>query len=456
MPKSSRIDFEKLVGDLRKLLINGPTSAVNACRYLGISQSTFSRILARFPHEIFVVGRASKTRYALKRTIPEVGQSFVIYRINEDGKTERVGNLHGISPNGFYYASDNTANNCSRFFEDLPYFLDDLRPNGFLGRLIPPTHPDLNLPKDINYWSANDCLKYLTRYGCDSIGNLILGDDAFGLYLKKNQGTQDYVQISDRDKEYPKKAIEVLQYGDPGSSAGGEQPKFPAVIGPELKPVLVKFSPKIESDVSQRRADLLICEHISLEVLKNHGQSAAKSTLIFGGNQVFLETERFDRTPQHGRKGLISLGALSSEFVGKRGSWTMNSEELLRQQLISKETYDNIRWREIFGHLIGNTDMHLANISFYFQIADVLGLAPAYDMLPMLYAPQNEQLVERNFNPPLPKPADAEIWKNILMVGIDFWALVGTSTMISSGFRKIAKTNLKKVRSLEHMQNLLP
>lgn len=116
--------------------------------------------------------------------------------------------------------------------------MDDLRPNGFLGRLIPITHPDLNLPKDIGIWSANDCLKYLTRYGTDLIGNIILGDEAFERYLNRNIAPHAYVPKENRDKEYPKMAIEILQHGDPGSSAGGEQPKFPAVVGPEMTPVL--------------------------------------------------------------------------------------------------------------------------------------------------------------------------------------------------------------------------
>lgn len=447
MPKKTRMDFEKLGGELRRVLMNGPTTATDIYRYLGVSQSTSSRILARFANEVLVVGRARKTLYALRRTIPEVGFSFPVYRIDEIGKTFKVGDLQSLAPKGFYF---------NEFFGDLPYFMDDLRPNGFLGRLIPPEYPDLNLPKNINDWSADDCLKYLTRYGCDLIGDLIIGDDAFERYLEKNRTTPEYVQREKRDSDYPKKAVEVLQHGDPGSSAGGEQPKFSAIVGPDLTPVLVKFSPKIESDVSRRQADLLICEHISLEVLKKHGQSAATSTLIFGGNRVFLETMRFDRVGYRGRKGVISLNALDNEFVGKKGSWTSGASELLKQRRISKETCDAVRWRELFGQLIGNTDMHLANISFFFQIPNILGLAPAYDMLPMMYAPQNGQIVERNFNPMLPKPTDADIWQEVWMAGKEFWAIVVDNANISTGFKKIAQENLEKLQSLDHLKNLLP
>lgn len=287
------------------------------------------------------------------------------------------------------------------------------------------------------------------------IGDLILGDNSFGQLLESKHGSPSFLQLGDRDKEYPKKAIAVLQHGDPDSSAGGEQPKFSAVIE-KGTPVLVKFSPKVESDVGQRYADLLVCEHISLTVLNKHGQLATKSALVFADNRVFLETERFDRIGHQGRKGLVSLAALDNEFVGKRGSWTTCAKELLQQQLINQKNFDDIRWRETFGRLIGNTDMHFANISFFFQTRNILDLAPAYDMLPMLYAPQNGQIVEREFNPPLPKPADSDIWKTVWTAARDFWSEVSVNKHISSGFQKIAQANLEKIRRLEHLQGLLP
>lgn len=447
MPQKTCIDFEKLANDLRKLLMNRPMSGVDVRQNLKVSQSTFSRVLAQLTDDILVAGKSRNTRYALRRAIPEVGLTVPIYQINMDGKTSKWSELHSIYPRGFYLDA---------FFTDLPYFLDDLRPNGFLGRLIPPLHPELNLPKNIVDWSANDCLKYLTRYGSDLIGNLIIGDESFGRYLEKNRSAPDYVPKEKRDIEYPKIASQVLQHGDPGSSAGGEQPKFSTVVGPDLTPVLVKFSPIVDSNVSQRLADLLICEHISLTILKKYGQSAAASTLIHGGNRIFLETERFDRTGVQGRRGIVSLGALNNEFVGKTESWILIASELLKQDRITQSTFNEVRWRELFGHLIANTDMHLANISFFFQSPDILGLAPAYDMLPMLYAPQNGQIIERNFKPMLPTPGDADIWEDVWSAGKEFWAAVAEDARISPEFQKIAQENLGKFQSLDHLIHLLP
>ncbi|MFC1679589.1 type II toxin-antitoxin system HipA family toxin YjjJ [Elusimicrobiota bacterium] len=456
MPRSPRIDFERLATDLKRRLHNGVSSAGEACKYLGISQSTFSRVVTRLTDDLLIVGLSNRTRYALRRTIPDVGSQCPVYRIDEHGKTSKFGTLYAIHPRGFYYESTPDPRDKGRFFEDFPYFLDDLRPNGFLGRLIPKKHSTLGLPRSIDDWTANDSLKYLARFGYDLIGDLILGDEAFQRYLEANRGEPRSISRDERGEEYPKRAIDVLKFGDPGSSAGGEQPKFSAIVGPELTSVLVKFSPRIEDNVSRRRADLVICEHIGLEVIRRSGHSATESELIQSENQVFLEVRRFDRTGRRGRRGLASLRALDAEFVGSGRAWTEISEGLLKRRIIDEETLLEIRWREMFGHLIGNTDMHPANISFYFQIPRVIGLAPVYDMLPMLYAPQNDQIIDREFNPPLPKPDDAEIWRSAWAAGCEFWTDVSEDPRVSSSFQEIARANLKHLQSLKELGELLP
>lgn len=45
-------------------------------------------------------------------------------------------------------------------YDDLPWFLFDLRPSGFLGRFVPMRHPELGLPVDIRAWSAEHLLGY--------------------------------------------------------------------------------------------------------------------------------------------------------------------------------------------------------------------------------------------------------------------------------------------------------
>ena len=454
MPK--RADQGALAAEIHRRLLSGPLGAVDLYRPLGISQSTFSRTLASHGAQVLAAGRASNTRYALRRRIPGMEPPIAAFEIDEAGKTARFGEFHAVHPRGFYFQSAAEDRRPSRFFADLPYFLDDLRPGGFLGRLIPKRHPELELPRDVRAWTSDDCLRYLTRYGTDLIGNLILGDEAFRRHLDEGREAPAAIALDARRSEYPKRAQAVLEYGDPGSSAGGEQPKFSAIVGPGRLRALVKFSPKPANDVARRRADLLLCEHLALAAMARAGHRAAKSEVLLGGGQVFLQVERFDRVPPRGRRGLISLLALDAELVGRGGSWGAMAERLLLEDRIDRATRDQIRWRELFGHLIGNTDMHQANLSFYFQEPAIIGLAPAYDMLPMLYAPQNEQLIERVFDPPSPSPQDAGAWEGACGAAAEFWEAVAADARVSPGFRSLARQTGRRVRSLSRLKELLP
>lgn len=55
-----------------------------------------------------------------------------------------------------------------------------------------------------------------------------------------------------------------------------------------------------------------------------------------------------------------------------------------------------------FGRFIANPDMHFGNITLVPVYGERLTLALAYEMLPMLYAPVNGELVQRVFEVPVP------------------------------------------------------
>lgn len=431
----------------------GPVTAKEICRQLGISQPVFSRLISKLSVDILVVGKARATQYAIQRTIPDVEKEIPLYEIDQQGKSVHLLILHPILPHGFYVESKLTSVK-SVFYRDLPYFLDDLCPSGFLGRLIPKQYPQLKAPEDIRLWTANQCLQYLTKYGWDLVGNYILGKESFHQYLLDSHEGQKHVPEKNRKTYYEEIANDVLRMGLAGSSAAGEQPKFLTILPPN-KPVLVKFSPPLTNVISQRRGDLLVCEHIAHQVLKESGFAASESLMIKGKTRLFLEISRFDRT-QVGRKGLITLDALNSEFVGSHGPWHQIARSLMEQQLLDKTTYDKIYWLEIFGQLIANTDRHLGNISFFTQHTHLIGLAPVYDMVPMLYAPEHEQIMDRIYDPPLPDGDYGEIWKSAWKTACDFWKKVATHKLMTSSFKMIAKNNLKKLVSTQNILLRLP
>jgi len=54
---------------------------------------------------------------------------------------------------------------------------------------------------------------------------------------------------------------------------------------------------------------------------------------------------------------------------------------------VSAQDAEAVRRAATFGRLIGNSDMHCGNVSFFMSPGNPLALAPSYDMLPMMYAP---------------------------------------------------------------------
>jgi len=441
MHKAMRQTKETHIRIESKLLL-GPKSAKELARELGVSQSAISRNISALKDRVLRAGRSVATQYALKRAIPKVETSVPLYLLNESAQATHEATLHPVHAEGFYVESHGDAFS-SRLFEDIPFYLNDLRPSGFLGRLIPRIYKDRDFPPDIQKWSGNDTLRYLTCLGWDLIGNAILGDEAYHLYKELiDQAT--LAESEDIATRYQKIADNLLLLGDAGSSAGGEQPKF-TTRNDENTPVLVKFSPPRDSNIGKRRSDLLVAEHIAHQILGSAGLPSSDSRIILGSERTFLEVKRFDRTTQNGRQGVISLGSLDLEYVGsKHSSWLKSASTLASQGVIDNSLLNEVERLELFGSLIGNTDMHFWNLSFYCRGEKILGLCPVYDMLPMMYAPQNEQITPRELTLPRITPRQESLYNELLPLAASYWRMLSEDTRISEDFRQIAFENSRK------------
>ncbi|MES2613937.1 MAG: type II toxin-antitoxin system HipA family toxin YjjJ [Bdellovibrionota bacterium] len=443
---------QELLAYLRK---NGQTTTKTLCQILELSQASLSRILSSIKDQIVVMGKARETTYAAVRKIDDLPQVIPIFEIQENGSCRRMGILCAVEPQGFYFESQ-IPEIKSALFPDLPYFLNDIRPTGFLGRLIPQLNEDLQLPKDILLWNANHCLKYLCLRGWDNTGNFIVGEKAFQLYLENCQQIKNAVEIKQRKRQYSQFANNILSIGIAGSSAGGEQPKFTTTLMPKCESVIVKFSPKIDTEIGQRVADLFMCEHIALQVLKKNSINSAESEIISHDSRIFLEVKRFDRTQQFGRRSLISLASLDAEFTGVLGTWSQTSVALEKNKIIPQSCLEKIRLLALFGELIANNDMHLYNLSFFMQSLQVTQLAPVYDMLPMLFMPRNNQIIQTKFTPPLPKPEDGKIWPLAYKMALEFWSEVLKKEQISTSFKKTATECQNKIKEIKILMHKLP
>ena len=261
----------------------------------------------------------------------------------------------------------------------------------------------------------------LTVLGWDQPGNYILGEQALRSFLEAQRNGIHFLEDNEVETEYPLRAIQALNYGVVGSSAAGEFSKFTARRLMSGKPihVIVKFSGSEDSPQEQRWSDLLVCEHLAVATIADTLQMNAPVSRIYQfAGRTFYEVDRFDRHGEFGRSGVCSWNELNAALFGLAGSWTEGAAALLRDGHITAETANQISLLEHFGRLIANTDMHDGNLAFL----PGLRLAPAFDMLPMLYAPQRGvELVERNFAPALPMPHERRTWIQAAEAAIVFW-----------------------------------
>ena len=308
--------------------------------------------------------------------------------------------------------------------DGLPWWLFDMRPQGYLGRAYASTHAaGLGLPANPEHWSDTEVLRALLAHGHDAIGNLLVG----GLARDRFIGMPTPSPVN-RPVDYPRLARAASAGESPGSSAGGEQPKFCAYT--ERGHVLVKFSAPDDNPVSERWRDLLLAEHLALSVL------GIESGVFDFGDQRFLEVPRFDRVGELGRVGVFSLRALEAEFVGDASApWPLLVRRLAADGHVHADAVAGAALLWAFGTLIGNTDMHAGNLSFVSHQGRPYQLAPAYDVLPMGFAPRGGGAIIDTLAPAsLTASVDGDTWREALRLAEEFVATLEASTGFSGSF----------------------
>lgn len=371
---------------IRLRLSRGPLPARQLAEKIGISQPTVSRALAELGDEVVRIGAARSIHYALRDTMRGL-PDIPVYRIDAAGRVHRLGVLVPVRLQGFVTRREDGA---VLYSEDLPWWLADMRPQGYLGRALARRHAaELELPERLADWTAAHALRALLAYGHDVVGDLLLGDAARDRFIAGPVAGP--ISLDEKAEAYVRLSQEAVRGEVPGSSAGGEQPKFAAyaMTPGGARHVLVKFSEPEPGPVTERWRDLLLAEHLALETLGEAGVLAARTRILDSQGQRFLEVERFDRIGALGRRGVFSLTALDAEFVGEgRGGWPSIAQRLAGENVIRREAAADACLLWAFGTLIGNSDMHGGNLSFMAGDERPYGIAPAYDMTPMAFQPR--------------------------------------------------------------------
>lgn len=437
------------------LRLRGPSVAAELAAALGISQPTVSRAMAEGGDRIVRIGEGRRSRYAAPRDVRGLGSTWPLFRIDARGQPQAFGTFVALHGGGSFVSIDSRPDWFRDEFVDglfpgIPWFLDDQRPQGFLGRQFAQAWSrELGLPTDILRWNDDAVLAALLLHGDDAPGNFVLG--AEGLERALAGDTPD-VRIGARAVDYARLAERALAGEPVGSSAAGEQPKFTARVEDadgSIRHVIVKFSEPVHTPTGRRWADLLICEHHAGEVLASHGYASASTDLVWSDDRLCLEIDRFDRIGTHGRRGFVTLAAWSDAHDGIRDDWAGAALRMHRMGWISEAGAADVRQRWWFGRMIANTDMHFGNLGFFLDDALPLTLAPNYDMLPMLYRPgAGGALTPREFRPPTPVPADTAHWTRAAMMADAFWGRVVADENVSNEFRQTARENAAAIAAL--------
>jgi HipA-like C-terminal domain len=408
---------------IRQRLAAGPQTARSLGEILRVSQPTVSRLLSGMGDELVRIGAARSIQYALRdsfRGLPEIS----VYRADDQGRVGLLGTLVPVRPDGFVMRA---VDGQTLYSAGLPWWLLDMRPQGYLGRTYVAKHAALlNLPLRLNDWSDSHALRALLAHGHDAVGNLLLGEVARERFLSEPE--PQAIALSEKPERYAALASAAAQGELPGSSAGGEQPKFTAFAQTNegQRHVIVKFTEADAGPVAERWADVLLAEHLALQTLCEAGVSASQTNLLAHCDQRFLEVQRFDRVGTLGRVGLFSLEALDAEFVGSgRGAWPELTRKLSAQRLIRPEDVAAADLLWAFGTLMGNTDMHNGNLSFIASDSPPYTLAPAYDMAPMAFAPRSggglpDTLPDATLAPTVPN----DTWRQALQLAQAFMGKV--------------------------------
>ena len=389
--------------ELRPHLMNGARHAGELADALGGGRVALKRAYEREAHQFLRLGRARSTRYAARQILTGLDtDEFRVFRVDEAGDIASAGTLVTLAATESVWLPDEII------IDGLPPEMHDIAPRGFLARSYAQHHGDLGLPEDVTNWSDNHILIALSRRGEDLLGNLVIGRESFDRF----QNLQHETHTVD---DFPGLSDAAIAGEHVGSSAGGEQAKFTAFVDGQHR--IVKFAADT-TDNARRWQDLLTLEHIALQTLRDRGIEAAETELLDINGLRCLVINRFDRIGETGRRAVMSLAAASEQVDG---TWADAAEGMQRRGELSDESLHRIALLDAYGALIANTDRHQYNVSL-FPTENGYSVAPAFDQLPMAYAPPASGNLR---NSPIagPRPAvnTLAIWDEAQEFATEFW-----------------------------------
>ncbi|NOR42086.1 MAG: phosphatidylinositol kinase, partial [Gammaproteobacteria bacterium] len=314
---------------VREYLERGAATSREIQAATSLGQTAVSRQIRGMGGSVIRFRRDGALRYALTRTAFGGDDKLPLATVDAHGNTVLTAFVRPLAHGGFYIEPEPGMTRLllgvdgTGLYDDLPYFLEDLRPQGFIGRQIA---SDLSsqgggFPDDPRRWSSEHIGRYLISNGEDLPGNFKFGQQALSRVRRP--------LVTNEAANYPALADNVMKGDIAGSSAGGEHPKFTAYCGKRSSHVIVKFSPKGDDATARRWRDVLLTEFHATEALHAEGFPATEAKVIELDDRIFLESQRFDRSNEYGRISMVSLLSIDAEFVANQTNWLPSMHGLL-------------------------------------------------------------------------------------------------------------------------------
>ena len=160
-----------------------------------------------------------------------------------------------------------------------------------------------------------------------------------------------------------------------GTSVGGARPK--ALLSDGDRSLIAKFSSSSDS------RPVVKAEFVAMTLAKRAGLTVAPVGLVAVQHRDVLLVERFDRTPDGGRRALVSaLTVLGLDEFGGRYATYWELADSIRARFTDPDlTLRELFSRITFNVLVGNTDDHARNHAAFWD-GRSLSLTPAYDLCP--------------------------------------------------------------------------
>lgn len=421
--------------NLTDALRDGSLPAGELTARLGVSPATLMRRVRAAGAAVVRIGASHATRYGLRHELPGLGTSEVpLFRIDARGRAISVGRLV------FMAGEESVWLPVGAVFDGLPPEIADMRPSGFIGRGFTRRFPELPVPERVDDWSDHHTVIALARRGEDLPGNLVLGDESIARWF-------EHAPPAVTRADYPSLAESATAGDIRGSSAGGDRPKFGVFA--DGRHVLVKYAGG-EGPVAERWRDLLALEDIAIAVLRGLGPAmAVDAQLVDTATHRFLEVERFDRIGERGRRAVITLAAAHARATD---TWAQAARSMADAGTLSHGDARTLQCLDAFAQLIANTDRHHYNVALFPQLsgerestaarARRYALAPAFDQVPMLYAPTGGgQLPERAFSRAAPAGDTWNVWEDAVALGTEFWKRAASDARVGERMRAVARAN---------------